>query len=251
MAAEPALSPGESGTQRSAHAVLVEFAAAAQAAAQAAASQGAGTSPEAGAAAHSPAVTEELEGIIRDVAQTGSVNGYPWDSLRWLLARKVEHVLGEFWREVPDVQVQEGESFERMAVEPLTRSLLEPRREGPPFTAQRICELLAEPRLIYKSTRKFLFALQRAILVTMTEEALSQVPLLTAVPIAALTVPAVPAVDSAVAAGAAPAFGEEVQGQGQAASAGGAEASAGEAVAAGTSAGRKRKLPPELANGVV
>lgn len=241
MAAEPALSGGEGGTPRSAHAVLLEFAAAAQAAASSGSAAGAengavpngGAIAEAGAPPHCPAVTEELEAIIRDVAQSGSVNGYAWDSLRWLLARKVEHVLGEFWRDSPDVAVQEGESFERTAVEPLTRSLLEPRREGAPFTAQRLCELLAEPRLLYKSTRKYLYALQRAVLVTMTEEALAQVPLASALPAEGLGVP-VPPADAAAAGHAAPA----------------ADAAAGEAVA-GATAGRKRKLNPELANGVV
>mmetsp|Transcript_39260 Transcript_39260/g.117337 ORF Transcript_39260/g.117337 Transcript_39260/m.117337 type:complete len:246 (+) Transcript_39260:86-823(+) len=243
MAAEPPLSGGEGSAPRSsAHKVLLEFAAASQAAASQSAGAGAeaGSSPSAGAAVeagavpHTPAVTEELEGIIRDVAQTGSVNGYPWDSLRWLLARKVEHVLGEFWRDVPDVSVQEGESFERTVVEPLTRSLLEPRREGAPFTAQRLCELLTEPRLLYKSTRKYLYALQRAVLVTMTEEALLQMPLGSTAPVAALAVPDVDATPA-----------------GQAAPAGAADAPAGDAAAAGTSAGRKRKLPQELANGVV
>mmetsp|Transcript_52542 Transcript_52542/g.168451 ORF Transcript_52542/g.168451 Transcript_52542/m.168451 type:complete len:194 (+) Transcript_52542:52-633(+) len=190
--AEPPPNGSEGGTPRSAHTVLLEFAAAAKA--------GALPSPD--------QITEDLESIIREVAQTGVVNGYSWDALRLLLARKLEHVLNDFWREVPDVQVQEGETFERAAVEPLTRSLLEPRREGAPFTVQRLCELLTEPRLLYKSTRKYLYAVQRAVLVTMTEEALAQ---------------------------QAPE----------------AEATAGGTSNGGMVAGRKRKLPPELSNGVV
>mmetsp|Transcript_122593 Transcript_122593/g.318742 ORF Transcript_122593/g.318742 Transcript_122593/m.318742 type:complete len:228 (+) Transcript_122593:64-747(+) len=192
---------GGSSPREVAHSRLLEFAA----------------SAKAGALPSSPdgsqqQLAEELEGIIREVARTGATNGYPWDALRRLLARKVELVLGEFWRDTPDVQVQEGDSFERSAVEPLTRSLLEPRREGAPFTVQRLCELLAEPRGVYKSTRKYLYALQRAVVVTSTEEALSAQAKIE------------PLLDTSVAA-----------------SAGGA----------GAPAGRKRKLPPELSNGVV
>eukprot|EP00429_Kryptoperidinium_foliaceum_P139269 CAMPEP_0176268062 /NCGR_PEP_ID=MMETSP0121_2-20121125/43481_1 /TAXON_ID=160619 /ORGANISM="Kryptoperidinium foliaceum, Strain CCMP 1326" /LENGTH=220 /DNA_ID=CAMNT_0017608145 /DNA_START=20 /DNA_END=679 /DNA_ORIENTATION=+ len=121
-------------------------------------------------------LAEDLEGIIKAVARTGSTEAYPWDALRMLLARKVELVLAELWREAPDVRLPEGEAFERAAVEPLTRSLLEPRREGPPFTVQRLCELLTVCRATYRSTRKYLYALQRAVLVTSTEQATSPSP---------------------------------------------------------------------------
>lgn len=157
---EPTPNGGEGTAPRSAQSGLLEFAAAAKV--------GALSSPDA-------QLTNELEEIIRDVAKTGVTTSYPWDALRQLLVRKVELVLVEFWRNVPDLQLQEGESFEATAVEPLRQSLLEPQREGAPFTVQRLCELLMEPRGIYKSTRKYLYAVQRAILVTSTEEALAAV----------------------------------------------------------------------------
>eukprot|EP00929_Paragymnodinium_shiwhaense_P095992 TRINITY_DN57395_c0_g1_i1.p1 TRINITY_DN57395_c0_g1~~TRINITY_DN57395_c0_g1_i1.p1 ORF type:complete len:284 (-),score=77.16 TRINITY_DN57395_c0_g1_i1:47-898(-) len=140
------------------HTQLLEFAAAANN----------GQSPE--------GIPEELESVMRDVANTGAVTNYPWDALRVLLAKKMELVLAEFWRETPDVDVKEGQTFECMAVEPLTRSLLEPRREGAPFTVQRLCELLADPRHrgVYKSTRRYMYALQRAVVCTATEEMLAR-----------------------------------------------------------------------------
>merc|ERR1712060_208905 len=102
-------------------------------------------------------------------------------------------------------QVQDGESFEHSTIKPLMASILEPHREGPPFTVQRLCELLAEPRRIYKSTKRYLYAIQRALVVTITEEALaSRVPL---------------TLESTAIGGA--------------------------------QAGLKRKLPDELANGIV
>ncbi|CAL1130476.1 unnamed protein product [Cladocopium goreaui] len=74
-------------------------------------------------------LSEELEGIIRGLAENGAAACYPWDALRILLAAKLEKVLADFWREAPDLKLREGETF-GAAVEPLTRSLLEPRREG-------------------------------------------------------------------------------------------------------------------------
>mmetsp|Transcript_38173 Transcript_38173/g.105224 ORF Transcript_38173/g.105224 Transcript_38173/m.105224 type:complete len:237 (-) Transcript_38173:185-895(-) len=229
--AEPPPNGGEGDTPRSAHDGLVQFAAAAKAAI---AGGNAGGLPE--LSAGNVPIPEDLESLICDVAKTGSVNSYPWDALRLLLARKVELVLGEFWRDAPDVEVQEGESFERAAVEPLMRSLLEPRREGPPFTVQRICELLSEPRLVYKSTRRYLYALQRAVLVTATEEVLAQQqqqrqPQLWQMPplpdgggiSAAPPSPTGASLDSTVAA----------------------------ATGASNGAGKKRKLSPELSNGIV
>jgi len=187
-----------------AHSALLEFAASAKA----------GSLPS---GLDAP-LAEELEAIIREVARTGATNGYSWDALRRLLAHKMELVLGDFWRDVPDLQLQEGESFERSAVEPLTRSLLELRRDGAPFTVQRMCELLAEPRGVYKSTRKYLYALQRAVLVTSTEEALAI---------------QTPATGFSAAAFATPG------------------ATVGDGSSLDPPANRKRKLPPELANGVV
>lgn len=160
-----------------------------------------GTSPTSG-----DDLSEELDGIIFEVARTGAVEAYSWEALRLLLAHKIEHVLRDFWNNSQDLEVTEGESFERFAVEPLTRALLDKRRSGLPFTTQRLCELLATPWKTYSSTRKFVYALQRMIVITATEEQLLKESL-----------------DQ-----------DEMNGS-----------------ATAPSAGRKRKLPPEMANGVV
>lgn len=190
-------------------------------------------------------ISEELNGIIRQVAETGAANSYPWDALRHLLARKVELVLAEFWLDFPDYPLaREGESFAAVAVEPLTKSLLEPLRKGPPFTLQRICELLANPRQIYKSTKRYFYALQRVILVAMTEDVLTpdtspQLPMQPALELAQAQPQPQPAV-------AAPQSEPDVKG---------ADlqdiADCGDGPENGTVAGKKRKLPEEAANGVV
>mmetsp|Transcript_49931 Transcript_49931/g.107460 ORF Transcript_49931/g.107460 Transcript_49931/m.107460 type:complete len:307 (+) Transcript_49931:108-1028(+) len=164
------------------------------------------------------AFPEELDAIIAEVARTGSTNPYPWEALRHLLARKIEMMLGEMYREKPDVELSEGETLHGAFIEPLMRSMLDPRREGPPFTVQRLCELLAQPRLWFNSTRKYLYALQRTIIITSTEEAVLALPpqLFVSAHTVALQPPAKPVED-----------------------------------ATDPPANRKRKLPPELANGAI
>lgn len=149
---------GENGTLQSATSALLEFAA------------GAAKADDASGPQH---ISEELEGIVLDIARGGAATSYPWDALCHLLARKMERVLQEFWKDSPDVKMQDGETFEQSIIKPLMASILEPHRGGPPFTVQRLCELLVEPRRIYKSTRRFLYALQRALVVIATEDSLA------------------------------------------------------------------------------
>lgn len=173
-------------------------------------------------------IPEELDGLLRDIARDPVVAcDFAWDALRVLLARKVERVLHDFWRDVPDLKLPEGRSFEAGVIEPLARSLLEDScRRGPPFTVQRICELLNDPRGCYKSTRGYFFALQKSILVTSTEAALAH---------RSPATPAPPA--DRVPAQLNSAGPEKASGSAD------VEADLTEAV------GRKRKAPPEHING--
>jgi len=208
-AAEPSPKGAEGGTLRSAHRGLMEFAAAAQS-----------ETPSPGVGETIP---EELEELVRDIARTGAVAAYPWTALRVLLARKMELVLAEHWREAPPAEAVEGGSAEgstaERSPEPLAQSLLDSRREGPPFTLQRICELLVEPRGIYKSSRSYRYALQRLVLIMATEELLGCGG---TAGLSAVTTPLLGDADAACGNNGSP-----------------------------PQAGRKRKLPPELSNGVV
>jgi len=210
----------------------------------------------ASAAEEEMTLSDELEGIIRNLAETGAAACYPWDALRILLAKKMETVLTDFWNDAPDLTLSEGETFQHSAVEPLKQSLLEPRREGAPWTTQRLCELLAQPRTSYKSTRKFMYALQRAILITATEEAIAprSAPVLQLsgpgglLPETLEGRPTETTTAAAISAAATlPPESEGVAVLAEAPKEGGAESG----TPASTPTARKRKLPEELANGVV
>lgn len=59
-----------------------------------------------------PPISAELEGIIMTVAKTGQPGAlYPWCALKHLLARKLEFVLAEFWRDKQDVDLCDDMSF--------------------------------------------------------------------------------------------------------------------------------------------
>jgi serine/threonine-protein phosphatase 4 regulatory subunit 2 len=115
-------------------------------------------------------LSDELELVVKDVALTGDLSAYPWEDLRVLLVRKMDMVLREFWEDVKDVQVKTDVTFVDAYIHPLSQSLMKPLRDGAPFTVQRLCELLVEPRKQYKSTRKFLYAVQRMVTVYLTED---------------------------------------------------------------------------------
>jgi serine/threonine-protein phosphatase 4 regulatory subunit 2 len=165
---------------------------------------------------------EDIELVIRDVASNGDISAYPWEDLRVALARKLELVLVEFWEDVKDVQLKADVTFTNAYIRPLTSSLMKPVRDGAPFTVQRLCELLSEPHKQYRSTRKYLYAVQRMLLIQLTEEEVVEASngFIAGAHLAAAAVPPAAPNDPRL-------------------------------VEAMEVVGQKRKLPPELQNGTV
>jgi len=168
----------------------------------------------------------ELESIVHEVALSGDLPGYPWEDLRVLIAQKMDLVLRSFFDEVQDVQVKADANFADAFIRPLTQSLMKPLRDGAPFTVQRLCELLVEPRKQYKSTRKYLYALQRLITVQLSEDEVREAAnaFIVGANLSAANVP--------------PPTGASLPG-------------VGAPVVATEAVGQKRKLPEELQNGTV
>lgn len=109
--------------------------------------------------------------MIAEAAITGTLR-YEWHLLSPVLHCLLDVALEDF-PQVPPVEIgplkpmPDGQSFE--AARSALHSLLD-RFDAPPFTWQRLCELLLEPRKHYQRIEKLMFAIERLLLVTSTLE---------------------------------------------------------------------------------
>ncbi|CAM0913980.1 unnamed protein product [Alopecurus aequalis] len=115
---------------------------------------------------------EEMRGIIEVIADTGKF-WHEWSFLKRLLSLQLMQVLGEY-SEVQmvireDRQQQNSLSAQKNSelFSQLNDALLR-FEEGPPFTLQRLCEILLDPKGTYKKLSKLAFALEKTLLVTTT-----------------------------------------------------------------------------------
>lgn len=122
------------------------------------------------AAADKKQMSEILIFPIQEIARTGSVC-YKWQSLLGVLLFQLRSVL-EISPPQPDgsgnpPQEVAGLAGDGSYDESCSRlySLLQ-SFEGPPFTIQRICELLLHPHQHHKTKRKLLYALDKLLSVT-------------------------------------------------------------------------------------
>ncbi|KAF5179364.1 serine/threonine-protein phosphatase 4 regulatory subunit-like protein [Thalictrum thalictroides] len=110
---------------------------------------------------------EELGGILEVIAATGKF-WHEWDTLKGLLSTRLKQVLAEY----PEAQMDDqqssslGETYSDLArrLEEALFSFM----EGPPFTLQRLCEILLTARSIYPKLPKLALALEKNLLVTST-----------------------------------------------------------------------------------
>jgi len=104
-------------------------------------------------------LNSELSQIITDVAAIGATR-YRWEQLRKLLIHKLKRVVGKYRETDPKTGEVDGEAFEVRYKRVL--DFMEDFKR-PPFTLQRICELLDEPQRYYKSTEKFFLAFSKMV----------------------------------------------------------------------------------------
>eukprot|EP00262_Sarcandra_glabra_P006216 TRINITY_DN18344_c0_g1_i1.p1 TRINITY_DN18344_c0_g1~~TRINITY_DN18344_c0_g1_i1.p1 ORF type:complete len:266 (+),score=61.36 TRINITY_DN18344_c0_g1_i1:329-1126(+) len=114
---------------------------------------------------------EELIGMLEVIAATGKF-WHDWDFLKSLLSFRLKEVLAEYpeSQTVSNVGPQpssfSGETYPEL-VKRLDEGLLS-FIEGPPFTLQRLCEILLTPQSIYPNLSKLALALEKNLLVTST-----------------------------------------------------------------------------------
>uniref|UniRef100_A0ACD5V9J3 Uncharacterized protein n=1 Tax=Avena sativa TaxID=4498 RepID=A0ACD5V9J3_AVESA len=115
---------------------------------------------------------EEMRGIIEVIADTGKF-WHEWSFLKRLLSLQLMQVLGEY-SEAQMVIREDGQQQNPLSAEThselfsqLNDALLR-FEEGPPFTLQRLCEILLDPKGTYKKLSKLALALEKTLLVTST-----------------------------------------------------------------------------------
>lgn len=111
---------------------------------------------------------EEVKGVLEIIASTGKF-WHDWNELKSMLLFQLKQVLSEYpeARKPDDQQISSlGESYLQ-----LLRNLEEALFnfiEGPPFTLQRLCEILLNAQTVYPNLSKLALALEKNLLVTST-----------------------------------------------------------------------------------
>jgi len=109
---------------------------------------------------------EEIKGILEVIASTGKF-WHDWYKLKSMLSFQLKQVLSEYAEAKMTTEQQNaslGETYLEL-VKRLDEALLS-FVEGPPFTLQRLCEILLEGRSIYPNLSKLALALEKNLLVT-------------------------------------------------------------------------------------
>ncbi|KAJ4954405.1 hypothetical protein NE237_011188 [Protea cynaroides] len=111
---------------------------------------------------------EEVREILEAIATSGKF-WHEWDTLKSLLSFQLKQVLSEY----PEAKMANdqqssllGETHAEL-VKRLDEALLS-FTEGPPFTLQRLCEILLAARIIYPNLSKLALALEKNLSVTST-----------------------------------------------------------------------------------
>lgn len=117
-------------------------------------------------------IPRELEDYLSFVARTGDTV-YPWPAVKYFFRTKLSHVIMDFHDNTPSIaDLPQCPNVDPFCYDRMKRTLLS-RMESfnsAPFTIQRICELLNEPRKHYTRIDKFMRAVEKNILVVSTQE---------------------------------------------------------------------------------
>uniref|UniRef100_U5EPQ0 Putative serine/threonine-protein phosphatase 4 regulatory subunit 2 n=1 Tax=Corethrella appendiculata TaxID=1370023 RepID=U5EPQ0_9DIPT len=117
-------------------------------------------------------IPRELDEYLAFVARTGDTV-YRWSIIKQLFREKLMNVITDFHDSTPSVtDLPIYPNVDPFNYEVMKRTLLErlDAFNSAPFTVQRICELLTEPRKQYSRIDKFMRAVEKNILVVSTQE---------------------------------------------------------------------------------
>ncbi|KAK4788478.1 hypothetical protein SAY86_019797 [Trapa natans] len=109
---------------------------------------------------------DDVRSVIEAIASTGAF-WIEWDELKNLLSFKLKQVLSEYPEGTMTIEQQNaslGETYQEL-VRRLDEALIT-FDEGPPFTLQRLCEILLSAQSIYPKLSKLALALEKNLLVS-------------------------------------------------------------------------------------
>jgi len=101
----------------------------------------------------------ELMTVLHELARTGETS-YNWPSVRSLLSTQLQNVIDSYSKISPKIVDLDGESFETRYTR-VQKYLSDFSR--PPFTLQRMAELLVMPRRYYTTGAKFFLAFSKLV----------------------------------------------------------------------------------------
>merc|ERR1711935_1239372 len=104
---------------------------------------------------------ENLRELLTEIARTGEATAYSWVLLKNYFVIAIKDALIYVNTKYPDCSNKLGEQFNDVLQDLIDLFLL--FDDVPPFTTQRIAEVLLEPEKYYKSSRKYCYALERLL----------------------------------------------------------------------------------------
>ena len=106
-----------------------------------------------------PSLPNELSEIITQISKFTKVI-FPWRYLYPVVIVKLREVLSSF-----DAVSDESQEEERTIINNIDKLFFQRFKDAPPFTIQRICDLLSEPKKFYKTKLKYLHAIDKVLTV--------------------------------------------------------------------------------------
>ncbi|XP_061195347.1 serine/threonine-protein phosphatase 4 regulatory subunit 2-B-like [Saccostrea echinata] len=110
-----------------------------------------------------------LEQYLKTIAKTGETL-FPWPRVKSLFISKLEDVMTKFHQDLPADHLPPCPNVDNPKFKEMKKRILDSvnKFSGAPFTIQRLCELLTDPKKHYKRTDKFLRGIEKNVLVIST-----------------------------------------------------------------------------------
>ncbi|XP_042347667.1 serine/threonine-protein phosphatase 4 regulatory subunit 2-A-like isoform X2 [Plectropomus leopardus] len=111
-------------------------------------------------------ICPELEQFLCHVAKTGQPM-ISWSQFKTYFVFKLEKVMDDFHASTPEQRAPHNPNVEYVPFEEMKTRILKivDGYNGIPFTIQRLCELLTDPKRNYSGTDKFLMGLEKNVMV--------------------------------------------------------------------------------------